>query len=35
VSYAVERRMLHIYNAPSLAATSALRIGKMITQKCI
>ena len=28
-------RMLHIYNAPSPAATSALPIGEMIAQKCI
>ena len=27
-------RMLHIYNAPSPAATSALPIGEMIAQKC-
>jgi (S)-2-hydroxyglutarate dehydrogenase len=33
--YAQTDRMLHIYNAPSPAATSALPIGEMIAQKCI
>ncbi len=28
-------RMLHVYNAPSPAATSALPIGRMIASKCI
>jgi L-2-hydroxyglutarate oxidase len=32
--YAQTDRMLHIYNAPSPAATSALPIGEMIAQKC-
>jgi L-2-hydroxyglutarate oxidase len=33
--YAQTDRMLHIYNAPSPAATSALPIGEMIAQKCV
>ena len=32
--FAQTERMLHIYNAPSPAATSALPIGGMIAQKC-
>ncbi len=32
--YGQTDRMLHIYNAPSPAATSALPIGEMIAQKC-
>ena len=32
--FAQTERMLHIYNAPSPAATSALPIGEMIAQKC-
>jgi L-2-hydroxyglutarate oxidase len=32
--YAQTERMLHIYNAPSPAATSALPIGEMIARKC-
>lgn len=28
-------RMLHVYNAPSPAATSAIPIGRMIAQKCL
>jgi L-2-hydroxyglutarate oxidase len=32
--YAQTERMLHIYNAPSPAATSALPIGAMIARKC-
>jgi L-2-hydroxyglutarate oxidase len=32
--YAQTDRMLHLYNAPSPAATSALPIGEMIAKKC-
>ena len=32
--YAQTERMLHIYNAPSPAATSALPIGEMVARKC-
>jgi L-2-hydroxyglutarate oxidase len=28
-------RMLHVFNAPSPAATSAIPIGRMIAEKCI
>lgn len=33
--YAQTERMLHVYNAPSPAATSALPIGSMIARACI
>jgi len=33
--FAQTARMLHIYNAPSPAATSSLPIGELIAQKCI